>query len=61
MANAKALGQEKICHAPDTTGRQGAQGAKERTDFAEAGQGGRNLQAMRSLDRIINPVGLHPH
>lgn len=36
-------------------------GSKGENRFAEAGQGGRSLQAMRSLDIIINPVGLHPH
>lgn len=36
-------------------------GSKGENRLAKAGQGGRNLQAMRSPDIIINPEGLHPH
>lgn len=60
MANAKARDKKKPYHVPDTTEAR-VPGSKGENRLAEAGQICRTLQTMRSLDIIINPVGLHPH
>lgn len=52
--------KKKPYHVPDTTEAR-VPGSKGENRLAEAGQICRTLQTMRSLDTIINPVGLHPH
>lgn len=51
--------KKKPHHVPDTTEAR-VPGSKGESRLAETGQIGRTLQTMRSLDIIINPVGLHP-